>query len=65
MSGRISFGNKEWLSAHHERGGGDLEPYRAGYLAVVPMIADEHDYRTLNRLKNRSQMLPKWSAKGR
>jgi 5'-nucleotidase len=59
------FNTKEWLSAHYEGRGGDLEPYRSGYVVVVPMIADEHDYRTLRRLKSRSQMLPKWSAKGR
>ena len=39
----------------------DVDLYNSGYVVVVPMIANEHDYELLTRLKNQSGSLPKWS----
>ena len=38
----------------------DASLYHKGYVIVVPMLADEHDYKLLSRLKNQTESLPKW-----
>ncbi|MCD6249946.1 MAG: hypothetical protein J7J98_06430 [candidate division Zixibacteria bacterium] len=35
----------------------------AGYVVIVPMIADEHDYDLLDFMKDNLEMLPKWYGK--
>ena len=35
----------------------------AGYVVIVPMIADEYDYDLLDFMKDNLEMLPKWYGK--
>lgn len=41
----------------------DLVLYEADYIVVVPMQADEHDYRLLSHLKDNLDKLPEWPSK--
>lgn len=38
----------------------DATLYNAGYIVVVPMLADEHDYELLSILKDNLNKLPSW-----
>lgn len=38
----------------------DVALHKAGYIVVIPMLADEHDYEALTRLKENSGKLPAW-----
>jgi hypothetical protein len=38
--------------------------HAAGYIVIVPMIADEHDDAALGRLKGRVCELPGWPNRG-
>jgi 5'-nucleotidase len=38
----------------------DIALYNEGYIVVVPMICDEHDYRLLSGLRNELGKLPDW-----
>jgi len=38
----------------------DISLYDQGYIIIVPMIADEHNYGLLNRLRNNSEHIPEW-----
>ncbi len=40
--------------------GTDLYAYAANRIAIVPMRVDEHDYRSLERIKARGARLPAW-----
>ena len=39
----------------------DVALYEAGYIVIVPMRADEHDYDLLAKLKQNLSLLPPWS----
>jgi 5'-nucleotidase len=39
----------------------DVALYREGYVVVVPMLADEHNYEMLYDLKRETQAVPEWS----
>jgi len=39
----------------------DVALYEAGYIVIVPMKADEHDYDLLAKLKQNLSLLPPWS----
>lgn len=41
----------------------DAAFYNAGYIVVVPMIADEHDNNLLNFMNENILMIPKWNEK--
>lgn len=38
----------------------DISLYNLGYIVVIPMVCDEHDYRLLTGLRNEQGRLPKW-----
>lgn len=41
----------------------DVAFYKAGYIVVVPMRADEHDYDLLSELQEHLDAFPEWSSK--
>jgi 5'-nucleotidase len=41
----------------------DVALYNSGYIVIVPMKADEHDYELLSRLKSSSEIFPDWPSK--
>jgi 5'-nucleotidase len=41
----------------------DVALYNSGYIVIVPMKADEHDYELLSRLKGSSEIFPDWPSK--
>ena len=41
----------------------DVALYNSGYIVIVPMKADEHDYELLSRLKASSKIFPDWPSK--
>ena len=51
---------KDWWEYYKEDYARDISLYKSGYVVVVPMIADEIDYKFLTHLKNNSKMLPDW-----
>ena len=40
----------------------DVNLYNSGYIVVVPMLADEHDYQLINYLKKNMNSIPKWET---
>ena len=38
----------------------DVALYNEGYIVIVPMVCDEHDYQLLSRLKKDKEALPDW-----
>jgi 5'-nucleotidase len=59
------FSTARFLESYRGARALDLGLYREGYVVVVPMIADEHDYEALSRVKSRSSLLPSWPWSGR
>jgi broad specificity polyphosphatase/5'/3'-nucleotidase SurE len=39
----------------------DIALYNEGYIVVVPMICDEHDFQLLSHLKKDQEALPVWT----
>ena len=38
----------------------DAALYNAGYIVVIPMLADEHDFALFQKIKNKLNSLPLW-----
>jgi 5'-nucleotidase len=62
----LESGHEMWKIAGIEKvdyslsGDSDIALYNNGYIVVVPMVCDEHDYQLLSHLKKDRSQLPEW-----
>jgi 5'-nucleotidase len=65
-SGDVENGHETWRVVGAKKTGyslpsdSDIALYNEGYIVVVPMVCNEHDYELLSRLKDNLGKLPEW-----